>query len=220
MARLFEEIIRSQHNLSGDLARPLEFTEAAWLDETRNRLPVGLLKTDPLGERDRRCGSFALSLFICRLGCFRRFGLTGFRFLIVALRHDNPPGYSFSYPTCPIHFHGVVLGCPVWVSALAFDSGGQARLVEIPVPDEKNAHSLRNMRLPTCKRQRSLQRNAPFAQKCEYDDCAKDSALPSRMKWAPCPVVTRPISVTAMPVAAATARKAGSLSDESVSRIS
>lgn len=112
MGRLFEEIIRSQHNLSSDLVPLLEFLfEAAWLTRHRNQLPVGLLKTDPLSERDRRCGSFALSLFICRLGCFRRFDLTGFRFLIVALRHDNPPGCSFSTRLAPIHSHGVVQGC-------------------------------------------------------------------------------------------------------------
>jgi hypothetical protein len=60
------------------------------LDQTPNRAPDVLFSTDPLSERDRRRGSLALSLFICRHG-FLRLPLTGFRFLIVALRHDNPP---------------------------------------------------------------------------------------------------------------------------------
>jgi hypothetical protein len=73
------------------------------LDQTPNRAPDVLFSTDPLSERDRRRGSLALSLFICRHGCFR-LALTGSRFLIVALRHDNPPVCSFSYPTCPAEY--------------------------------------------------------------------------------------------------------------------
>jgi hypothetical protein len=71
---------------------------------------LSLFSADPLGERDRIRGSFALILFIGRLGCFG-FILAGFRLFIVALRHKNPPDCSLLLIAGPFTVMGSCEGC-------------------------------------------------------------------------------------------------------------